>query len=113
MPAAKFGLWTGIILSLGNCGMILSASPLAWLVDNYGWRGGFWLCAIVSLCIAVAVLAVVQRDPSGASTSRRITHGGLAVFRLGLSRDLRGVDILAFFSIAMVFLSCAAWAAPG
>ncbi|HAR23867.1 MAG TPA: MFS transporter, partial [Bradyrhizobium sp.] len=32
MSAAKFGLWSGLILSIGNIGMLLSASPLAFVV---------------------------------------------------------------------------------
>ncbi len=43
MSAAKFGLWSGLILSIGNIGMLLSASPLAFMVDQLGWRAGFWL----------------------------------------------------------------------
>ena len=50
MSAARFGLWSGIILSIGNIGMLLSASPLAFVVEHLGlasrildlrgsWRG--------------------------------------------------------------------------
>jgi MFS family permease len=41
LSAARFGLWSGAILSIGNIGMLLSSSPLAFLVDHYGWRSGF------------------------------------------------------------------------
>lgn len=112
LPSAKFGLWTGIILSLGNCGMILSASPLAWLVDNYGWRGGFWLAGLVSVCIAVAVFAVVQRDASSPPKTRGLVDEAWGVFRLGLSRELRGVVILAFFSVAIFLVLRGVWGGP-
>ena len=32
LSAARFGLWSGIILSIGNIGMLLSSSPLAFAV---------------------------------------------------------------------------------
>jgi predicted MFS family arabinose efflux permease len=112
LPSAKFGLWTGIILSLGNCGMILSASPLAWLVEQAGWRGGFWFAAIMSGCIAVAVFALVPAHVSDAAKPRGILDEVWGVFRLGLSRPLRGVVILAFFSLACVLILRGVWGGP-
>ncbi|WP_315834814.1 MFS transporter [Bradyrhizobium prioriisuperbiae] len=112
LPSAKFGLWTGIILSLGNSGMILSASPLAWLVENYGWRGGFWLSGALSACIAAAVLIVVQRDVARPQETRGIANEAMGVFKLGLSRDLRGVVILAFFSVAIFMIMRGVWGGP-
>src|SRR5207253_3163630 len=46
MSAARFGLWSGIILSIGNIGMLLSASPLAFVVELWGLWGGPWLMEI-------------------------------------------------------------------
>ena len=112
LPSAKFGLWTGIILSLGNSGMIFSASPLAWLVDNYGWRGGFWLSGAISASIAVAVFTIVQRDASRPQATRGIADETIGVFRLGLSRELRGVVILAFFSTAIFMIMRGVWGGP-
>jgi len=34
-----------LILSIGNIGMLLSSSPLAFVVEHLGWRAGFWLSA--------------------------------------------------------------------
>ncbi|MFM7302021.1 MAG: MFS transporter, partial [Alphaproteobacteria bacterium] len=45
MPAQRFGLWGGIVQALGNTGMVISASPLAFLVEYSGWRAGFLACA--------------------------------------------------------------------
>jgi len=111
LPAAKFGLWTGIILSLGNCGMILSASPLAWLVDHYGWRGGFVAAAAMAIMIALAVFIVVQPDHTE-TTPRHLAGEVLGVFRLGFSRQLRGVIVLAFFSVAVTLVLRGVWGGP-
>ena len=40
MSAARFGLWSGIILSIGNIGMLLSSSPLAFVVEHLGMARG-------------------------------------------------------------------------
>ena len=57
MSAARFGLWSGIILSIGNIGMLLSASPLAFVVELWGWRAGFWISAGFGAVVAIAVFA--------------------------------------------------------
>ncbi|MEW6640444.1 MAG: MFS transporter [Pseudomonadota bacterium] len=111
LPAAKFGMWTGIILSLGNCGMILSASPLAWLVDRYGWRGGFVVAAAMAIMIALAVFTVVRPDRTE-TAPRHLADEVLGVFRLGLSRRLRGVVVLAFFSVAVALVLRGVWGGP-
>ncbi|MBR1218909.1 MFS transporter [Bradyrhizobium sp. U87765 SZCCT0131] len=111
LPAAKFGMWTGIILSLGNCGMILSASPLAWLVDRTGWRGGFVVAAGMAIVIALMVSVVVKRDHTDAAP-RRVLDEALGVFRLGFSRPLRGVIVLAFFSLAITLVLRGVWGGP-
>jgi len=38
VSVARFGLWSGMILSVGNVGMLLSSSPLAWIIEQFGWR---------------------------------------------------------------------------
>ena len=81
LSAARFGLWSGIILSIGNIGMLLSSSPLAFVVEHWGWRAGFWISAGAGVVVAigrlcpgsepggracrpvVAALADGQRDP--------------------------------------------------
>ena len=64
MSAARFGLWSGIILSIGNIGMLLSASPLAFVVELWGWRAGFWISAGFGAVVAVAVFALVPKQPA-------------------------------------------------
>ena len=59
MPVAQFGVWAGIVQATGNSGMLLSASPLAWLVDASGWRAGFFACAALAALAFFAVALLV------------------------------------------------------
>ncbi|MCG7364067.1 MFS transporter [Roseomonas sp. ACRSG] len=59
LSPAKFGLWSGLIQGTGNTGMLLSASPLAWVVENFGWRMGFWVAAGLALLVALLVARLV------------------------------------------------------
>ena len=62
LSAARFGLWSGVILSIGNIGMLLSSSPLAFVVDHWGWRAGFWISAGFGVVVALAVYALVPNQ---------------------------------------------------
>ena len=64
MSSSRFGLWSGIILSIGNIGMLLSASPLAFVVEQYGWRAGFWISAGFGVVVALAVFLLVPKQPA-------------------------------------------------
>lgn len=96
----KFGLWSGLIQGVGNSGMLLSASPMAWLVEHHGWRTGFGLSA--GLAVAVALLVWLTVPKAGSTSKRDATLHSEArqVISMGLSRALRGVVILAFASFA-------------
>lgn len=62
LPAAIFGTLAGVTVGVSSLGNILSAAPMAWAVDIFGWRetvGGF---AALSLLVALAIAALV-RDP--------------------------------------------------
>src|SRR3954469_16396840 len=62
LSAARFGLWSGVILSIGNIGMLLSSTPLAFVVEHWGWRAGFWISAGFGVVVALAVFALVPRQ---------------------------------------------------
>jgi predicted MFS family arabinose efflux permease len=111
LSPAQFGLWSGIILSFGNSGLLLSASPLAYIVEHWGWRSGYWIAAAAAVIVAglIAVIVPVVR-PAG--QSRALTSEMSSVLRLGLSRALRGIIILAFVSLAMQLVLRGLWAGP-
>ncbi|MBS5901610.1 MAG: MFS transporter [Acetobacteraceae bacterium] len=113
MSPARFGLWSGLIQAIGNTGMLLSASPLAWLVEREGWRAGFW-AALGFGVFALACTALLVRDrPVPGSESRRSLLGDAAeVLRLVVSRRLRGAVVLAFCSFAIVACLRGLWGGP-
>ena len=112
MAPRQFGLWSGVILALGNTGMLLSGSPLAWLLQSSGWRVSFLVGGAIALVIALLVLAFVPWEPE-----RRRTHASpaselLAALRIGLSPRLRGIMCLAFVSLAATLVIRGLWGGP-
>jgi predicted MFS family arabinose efflux permease len=111
LSPAQFGMWSGIILSFGNSGLLLSASPLAFLIEQWGWRAGYWTAAAAAIVVAglIAVIVPVVR-PQG--NARSLGTEMTSVLRLGLSRAMRGIIILAFVSLAMQLVLRGLWAGP-
>jgi len=112
LPPARFGLWSGLILALGNVGMLLSASPLALLVDAAGWRAGFWVCAAGALAAAIAVALIVREAPPEGGRDRTVWSDTREVLALIRSPSLRGLLVVAFASFAAILGLRGLWGGP-
>ena len=112
MPAQRFGLWGGIIQAVGNTGMIISASPLALLVEYAGWPAGFLACAALAAFAAITVALVVRETPPDAATRRSLQEDAREVIRLGFSRSLRAPIVMALTSFAIVLGVRGLWGGP-
>jgi len=112
MTPARFGLWSGIILSIGNIGMLLSSSPLAFVVDRWGWRAGFWIAAGFGIAVALAVCALVPRQEAAHADRSSPLEQMTEVIRLGLSRQLRGLIAVALVSLAASLVLRGLWGGP-
>ncbi|MEO6030467.1 MAG: MFS transporter [Burkholderiaceae bacterium] len=68
-PSARFAVVSGLVLSLGGVGMLITGTPLAWLVEASSWRAGYW---VLTGCAALAWLGILWlvHEPELASTQR-------------------------------------------
>jgi len=112
MSAARFGLWSGIILSVGNVGMLLSSSPLAIVVELWGWRAGFWISAAFGAVVALAVFALVPKQPAAHADHSSPLSQMAEVLRIGLSRPLRGLIAMGLVSLAGSLVLRGLWGGP-
>ncbi|MGY3606823.1 MULTISPECIES: MFS transporter [unclassified Bradyrhizobium] len=108
----KFGLWSGAILSIGNIGMLLSSSPLAFVVERFGWRAGFWISAVGGVAVLLAVFALVPRQPAEHKDDSSPLSQMMEVLRLGLSHQLRGLVALSLVSLAASLVLRGLWGGP-
>ncbi len=81
-PAARFAFVSGIAMGVGGLGLLLTGTPLAWLVLRAGWRSGFALLAVLS---ALAWLLIWRRvhEPALPGPVPEREHWGTAVRRFG------------------------------
>ena len=61
--AREFATMSGLIVLIGNSGSLLSASPMAFIVESWGWRTAFQLIGVYSLLMAVICWLVVRDRP--------------------------------------------------
>ncbi|MDW7651492.1 MAG: MFS transporter [Bacillota bacterium] len=59
----EFALITGLLILVGNVGAMMAATPLAFLVDAFGWRFSFLLIALFTVIFAIACWVVVRDTP--------------------------------------------------
>ncbi|MDR2239846.1 MAG: MFS transporter [Zoogloeaceae bacterium] len=50
-PPTRFAALSGLVLGLGSAGMIITGTPLAWLVEHYSWRAGFAALGIAAILV--------------------------------------------------------------
>jgi MFS family permease len=65
-PAERFATMAGALTAVGTGGMVLAATPLAWIATSMGWRGAFVAVAAMNLVQIAAFVLFVRDRPQGA-----------------------------------------------
>jgi predicted MFS family arabinose efflux permease len=65
-PIERFAALSGLVLGLGSVGMLVTGTPLAWLIDAWSWRAGFTVLAACSVAAWVAIWWCVAEPPPDA-----------------------------------------------
>ena len=76
-PPERFASVSGQVLAIGGLGMLLTGTPLAWVIEGWSWRAGFVALALLSVLAWLAILRWVREPASGQPGSvRRETLAG-------------------------------------
>ena len=112
-PAGRYASVNGAALGLGSVGLLLTGTPLAWVIQAWGWRAGYIALAV---CAALAWLAIflVVRDESHRSDAEHVhvlaaLRGYGELFRL---RHTAGILALALFTYASFMSLRGLWLGP-
>ena len=79
-PAARFASVSGLVLGIGGLGMLLTGTPLAWLVQERSWRMGFVVLAVASGLAWLSILWWVREPARQGTQSRESVLGALRQF---------------------------------
>ena len=82
MPPQRFAAISGLAMSVGGIGLLLTGTPLAWLIEVSSWRMGFWVLAGWGVLAWVLIWALVHEPahPGDASRKKESVRQALAGF---------------------------------
>lgn len=96
-PAERQSSMTGFIMAAGALGALTAATPVELMLPMIGWRGVFWILAVVAVVAAAHVWLCIPDTPTAnAAQSLREAVGSLG-------HIFRSLDFLRFAGAAMFF----------
>lgn len=109
----RFAAVSGAILGLGSCGMLVTGTPLAWLIEASSWRMGFWVLAAAALAAWGAIAAFVHEPPMAATAPRESLGRAVRTFAgLLLVRHTLGIVALGLVTYASFVALRGLWLGP-
>jgi predicted MFS family arabinose efflux permease len=115
-PPDRFSTLTAVVLSVGLLGNLIATTPLAWAIQETGWRAAFSVAVLFTAIAAIATWLVVRDAPPGhpfldraPESPRQMWRGLLEV--LG-NRQLWPILALNFCSYACTFTVQGLWGGP-
>lgn len=81
-PPERFASVSGMVLAIGGLGMLLTGTPLAWVIEAWSWRAGFVALALLSVLAWLAIWRWVREPAAGqaGSVQRETLAGALRGF---------------------------------
>ena len=113
-PASRFAFLSGVGMGVGGLGLLLTGTPLAWLVERWGWRSGFALLAVLSVLAWLLIWHFVH-EPAMPGTAPARETWGTAVRRYGalfLQPHTLGILLLGMVSYASFLSLRGLWIGP-
>ncbi len=111
-PAERFASMSGVVLAIGGIGMLITGTPLAWVIEQGSWRIGFLVLGAASVAGWLAVILLVREPPRVAARRETI---GEAFRRLGpilTERHTLGIVALGATTYASFIAVRGLWAVP-
>lgn len=66
-PPDRFATYSGILIAVGNLGVIASTAPLAWFSQAYGWRAAFFGTAALTVVLILIAWFTLKDQPESAA----------------------------------------------
>ena len=102
-PANRFAAISGLTLGLGGIGMLLTGTPLAWLISTTSWRVGFMVLGGMATAAWLLIFWLVH-EPAGTQA----TTDGRESIREALAKF--GALLVMPHTLGIVLLACVGYA---
>ena len=86
--ADRFAFFSGLCLGLGGLGLLFTGTPLAWVVQHWGWRTGFAILTVLSALSWLLIFVMVHEPtapdapPRAQESWGQALHGFAGLFTL-------------------------------
>ena len=114
-PQERFARLSSMVYVVGGAGVLFATTPLAAAADTIGWRGAFWVMAVVTLGFAAMIFSMVRDAPPGQDVeSARETFGEMlgGVKAASANRQLWHVCAIQFVNYGTILAIVGLWAGP-
>jgi len=101
-PAQQFAQVSGATLGIGSVGLLLTGTPLAWIIEAASWRAGFLALAACAALAWLAIWLLVREAPPPADAPRpsigQALRGYRELFRLPFTWGIVGLGLFTYAS---------------
>lgn len=115
MPAHRFAAISGLAMSVGGIGLLLTGTPLAWLIEASSWRMGFWVLGGWGVLAWGLIWALVHEPPHPLDALKKKESVGQALAGFGALFTLPhtwGILLLASVGYASFVSLRGLWLGP-
>lgn len=114
-PGERFAFFSGLGLGVGGLGLLFTGTPLAWIVQHWGWRAGFGV--LTALCVVswALIFTLVHEPPARHAPPAVKESWGLAIRRFAGLLTIPhtwGILILALCTYAAFLTLRGLWLGP-
>ncbi|WP_348682825.1 MFS transporter [Acidovorax soli] len=79
----RFAFFSGLSMGVGGLGLLFTGTPLAWVVQHWGWRMGFGILAGLSVLSWLVIHFVVHEPAPADAVHRPASSWGEALVGMG------------------------------
>lgn len=115
-PAERFAALSGAAIGIGGVGMLLTGTPMAWLIDTVSWRAGFWALGGAGVLAWLAIARWVH-EPMQPAAMAAAPRESMAEAWRGVATILRlphtiGIVLMGLVSYASFVALRGLWLGP-
>jgi predicted MFS family arabinose efflux permease len=100
--AGQYASVNGSALGIGSVGLLLTGTPLAWVIQAFGWRAGYLAMAACAAVAWLAILLLVREappaHPNGRPSMLAALRGYGELFRLPHTWGIIGLAVFTYAS---------------
>ena len=111
-PVDRFAAISGITLGLGSLGMVLTASPLAWIIEASSWRAGFAVLTVLSAASWLALWVWLRIEPPARNQGESLPDVLSGFLRLFTLPHTWGIVLLGIMVYASIMALRGLWLGP-